>query len=81
MIDGQIVRDEGGDVVPTTSSAGAMRDEVGELWQKARLMVCLMAEKRLEREREEEGKEEEGCIVEKGIWDLEGTAGMCGGED
>ena len=47
-------------------------------------MLCLMAEKRLEREREREegGKEEDvGGIAEKGIWDLEGTAGMCGGED
>jgi len=39
------------DTTHIPSAVVAVRDELGELWEKARLMVCLMAEKRLERER------------------------------
>jgi len=63
--------DRKSETVPTTSAAASVRGELGELSQKARLMVCLMAEKRLEREREDELSSLE-CIVEKGICGLEG---------
>jgi len=61
--------DRKSETVPTTSAAASVRGELGELWQKARLMVCLMAEKRLERESEDELSLLE-CIVEKRICGL-----------
>ena len=35
-------------------SVTAVRDNLGELLQKTRLMVCIMAEKRLEQDQEDE---------------------------
>jgi len=86
LTNGRITRTtEGGAATTTTTpmtsaiAASAVQEDLGELWQKARLMVCLMAEKRLEREREDELEASSlECVVETGIGGAIGIGGDVG---